>query len=140
MQADEFKFEISPEIKPSTRRGVLSTVNILYDPLGFIAPVTIQGKLNLRKVISFTTDWDESLPNHLLLEWDKWRSNLPKLETLRIPRVMVPNLCESHKKELLIYCDASEHAIATVCYLHVSYANGSTSTGFVHWKSESISS
>ncbi|XP_078330327.1 uncharacterized protein LOC111129274 [Crassostrea virginica] len=136
LQADEFKFEISPEIKPTTRRGVLSTVNSLYDPLGFIAPVTIQGKLILRKVISFTTDWDEPLPDHLLLEWDKWRSNLPKLETLRIPRVMVSNLCESHKKELLIYCDASEHAIATVCYLHVSYANGSTSTGFVLGKAK----
>ena len=68
MQADEIKFEISPEIKPTTRRGVLSTVNSLYDPMGFIAPVTIQGKLILRKVISFTTDWDEPLPYHLLLE------------------------------------------------------------------------
>ena len=32
---------------------------------------------------------------------------------------------------IYVYCDASEHAIATVRYLHVSYANGSTSTGFV---------
>ena len=49
---------------------------------------------------------------------------------------MVPNLSESHKRELFIYCDASEHAIATVCYLHVSFANGPTFTRFVLGKAK----
>lgn len=43
---------------------------------------------------------------------------------------MVPNLSETVHKELLIYCDASECAIAAVCYLHVRYSHGSSAVGF----------
>ncbi|KAJ8364936.1 hypothetical protein SKAU_G00137670 [Synaphobranchus kaupii] len=42
LKTDTFTFRVTNEEKPFTRRGVLSTVNSLYDPLGFIAPVTIQ--------------------------------------------------------------------------------------------------
>ena len=41
LQTDTFTFQVSDEDKPFTRRGVLSTVNSLNDPLGFVAPVTI---------------------------------------------------------------------------------------------------
>lgn len=136
LQTDTIRFKVSSENKPSTRRGVLSVVNRLYDPLGFIAPVIIQGKIILRKVVSDTSDWDEALPDYLLEEWEKWKNDLPDLEKLQIPRVIVPNLSEAHRKELLIFCDASELAIAAVCYLKVHYPDGSTSQGFVLGKAK----
>lgn len=136
LQTDTIRFKISSEDKPSTRRGVLSVVNRLYDPLGFIAPVVIQGKIILRKVVSNTSSWDEALPEHLLKEWEKWKNNLPDLENLRIPRVIVPKLCEALRRELLVYCDASELAIAAVCYLKAKYSDGSSSQGFVLGKAK----
>lgn len=48
LRNNTFTFQVPDEKKPFTRRGVLLTVNSLYDPLGFIAPVTIQGKDILR--------------------------------------------------------------------------------------------
>lgn len=51
---------------------------------------------------------------------EKWKNNLPDLENLRIPRVIVPSLFEALRKELLVFCDASELAIAAVCYLRHS--------------------
>jgi hypothetical protein len=51
---DRFLFQLSPDNKPVTRRGMLSTVNSIYDPLGFLAPVIIQGQLILRKLTSST--------------------------------------------------------------------------------------
>lgn len=44
LKIDSFIFKVSDEVKPFTRQGVLSTINNLYDPLGFVAPVTIQSK------------------------------------------------------------------------------------------------
>lgn len=49
--ADTIKFQLSSEPKPYTRRGVLSTINSVFDPIGFAAPVVIQGKL-LREMLS----------------------------------------------------------------------------------------
>ncbi|XP_052762297.1 uncharacterized protein LOC128204936 [Mya arenaria] len=40
---------VEVENKPFTRRGVLSMLNSIYDPLGFIAPITITGKILLRE-------------------------------------------------------------------------------------------
>ncbi|XP_038845403.1 uncharacterized protein LOC120044802 [Salvelinus namaycush] len=42
LRTDTFTFKVAKDEKPFTRRGVLSTLNSLYDPLGFVAPVTIQ--------------------------------------------------------------------------------------------------
>ena len=35
---DTFKFRVQVKSNPLTRRGVLSTIASIYDPLGFIAP------------------------------------------------------------------------------------------------------
>lgn len=44
LETDSFIFHVSLNDTPFTRGGVMSTVISLYDYLGFIAPVTIQGK------------------------------------------------------------------------------------------------
>lgn len=50
--ADTMKFQLSSEPKPYTRRGVLSMINSVFDPIGFAAPVVIQIKLLLREMLS----------------------------------------------------------------------------------------
>ena len=44
---DSFTFQVSLPEKPFTRRGVLSTINCVYNPLGFVAPVLLEAKLLL---------------------------------------------------------------------------------------------
>ncbi|RXN38160.1 hypothetical protein ROHU_001379 [Labeo rohita] len=41
LETDSFNFHVHQEEKPFMRMGVLSTVNSLYDPLGFLAPVVV---------------------------------------------------------------------------------------------------
>ena len=50
VKEDKFTFDVNLPQKPCTRRGILSTIASLYDPLGFAAPVTLEGKLILQSV------------------------------------------------------------------------------------------
>ncbi|VDI18233.1 Hypothetical predicted protein [Mytilus galloprovincialis] len=118
VNTDNFLFQLSSENKPITRRGILSTINSLYDPLGFLAPVIIQGKLLLRKIVSETVDWDQPLSDETADEWKSWRDTLIAIETLRIPRTYVPYLSKTATKELHVFSDASEKAIAAVAYIY----------------------
>lgn len=118
LDTDSFLFYPSPELKPATRRGVLSTVNSVFDPLGFVAPITVQGKLFLRSLIHSSIDWDATLTDEQTTWWNELRQSLGLLTELKIPRVytsMSFGSCDSNGVH--VYCDASEHAIAAVGYL-----------------------
>ncbi|XP_051784790.1 uncharacterized protein LOC127528351 [Erpetoichthys calabaricus] len=49
-QTDSFKFQLKHQDKPAIRRGILSVVSSIYDPLGFLAPVILPAKLILREL------------------------------------------------------------------------------------------
>ena len=114
---DTFTFSVGDEDKPGTRRGILSTVNSLYDPIGFLAPVTVQGKIILRELVSGTSDWDMPIPEEIADRWKQWKESLWALNNLQIPRMYIRGLSSVTRKELHIFSDASEKAIATVAYL-----------------------
>ncbi|VDI35342.1 Hypothetical predicted protein [Mytilus galloprovincialis] len=92
---------------------------------GFLAPVIIQGKLLLRKIVSETVDWDQPLSDETADEWKSWRDTLIAIETLRIPRTYVPYLSKTATKELHVFSDASEKAIAAVAYLRTTDSSDS---------------
>nr|XP_034339039.1 uncharacterized protein LOC117693077 [Crassostrea gigas] len=71
LQSDSFTYRTSLGEKPFSKRGILSVVNSLYDPLGFIAPVVILGKLLLRDLMASTKSWDEPLPEHMRDKWEQ---------------------------------------------------------------------
>ncbi|XP_043983761.1 uncharacterized protein LOC122837472 [Gambusia affinis] len=54
IQSDSFKFKASLQERSHTRRGILSVVSSLYDPLGFLAPFIITAKLLLQELIPLT--------------------------------------------------------------------------------------
>lgn len=41
IESDCFTFQVNRDFKPFTKRGVLSTINGLFDPVGFSAPVAL---------------------------------------------------------------------------------------------------
>jgi len=50
VEKDLFQFRIILKDHPCTRRGILSTVSSIYDLLGFIAPVLMEGKKILQEL------------------------------------------------------------------------------------------
>lgn len=69
LQHECFTYRLSEDIKPFTCRGVLSTLNSVYDPFGFVDPVLIGGKLILRDLTSSLVDWEAPLPEQKRVEW-----------------------------------------------------------------------
>jgi hypothetical protein len=90
IESDTFRFRIILCDHPLTRRGVLSTLSSLYDPLGLISPVILKGKQILQQMCRNCTDWDCPLPDELSLLLGKWRTDLHHLKDLEIRRCFIP--------------------------------------------------
>jgi hypothetical protein len=86
LRTDTFTFKVAEDEKPFTHRGELSTVNSLYDPLGFVAPITIQSKSVVREITMANSELDCPLPREMEEPWVAWREFLKELCNLHIPR------------------------------------------------------
>ena len=137
LQTDSFTFRVSRDVKPFTRRGMLSTVNSLYDPLGFASPITVQGKALVRDVSSEQHEWDTPLPLEKETQWKAWTDSLTELEQVCIQRAYIPVSMSCCKWiELCVFADASTLAIAAVAYLRALDFEGKWHVGFVMGKSK----
>ncbi|XP_071841158.1 uncharacterized protein [Apostichopus japonicus] len=123
--------------KSFTDRGILSTVNSLYDPLGLVAPVTLYGKVLVKELTSRRVDWDAPLSHDKEEECNQWRDSLQALQQLSVPWCYAKNsLLSTRRKELCIFADASEKAIWAVAYLRATDNEGNPHVGFVMEKSK----
>ena len=92
LETDTFTYKVSIPDKPLTRRGVLSVVNSVYDPLRLAAPVLLHGRLLLQQLVSMGKKktatgpfgWDDPLPEELSLGWQGWK-NAECLDTEMLP-------------------------------------------------------
>jgi len=66
---DSFAFRVSQKQAPWTKRGLLSTVCSVYDPLGFLNPFILKGKKLMQDVTRKKLGWDEALPDAESVEW-----------------------------------------------------------------------
>ncbi|XP_061170885.1 uncharacterized protein LOC133180358 [Saccostrea echinata] len=138
IETDSIIFQVSGNLKPFTRRGVLSTINSLFDPIGFTAPVTLQGKLLLREIMSTVKQvgWDEPLQHNFLIRWENWVNSLQPLGDVKIPRMYGrSSLTSADNFSVHIFCDASKEAIAAVAYLKLVSGN-TTDVGFLVGKAK----
>jgi hypothetical protein len=106
---DTFLFKVPKDEKPFTRRGLLSTVNSLFDPIGFISPITISGKILHRECAPEGIDWDQPLSTKHLHRSKAWQSSLQGLSDIPIPRMLSRTSVSLAKvTEVHIFSDASE--------------------------------
>ncbi len=120
LEDDCFRFHITLKDRPATRRGILSAVSAVYDPLGFLSPVVLSGKRILQDICRDQTDWDAPLSDELVSRWRKWCSGLPKLEDLRIPRCYKPQGFGLLKSvELHHFSDASTTGYGQSTYIRL---------------------
>ena len=84
---DHFSFMAKQDEKtPSTKREILSEVTRLFDPLGWLAPTTIQFKCFVQLLWTDRLGWDEALSKCLQQQYSRLRVQLKELETITLPR------------------------------------------------------
>ena len=114
---DCFQFRIVLQDPPLTRRGVLSTVSPIYDPLGLVAPLILVGKQILQDLCRERADWDNPIPDEPCQRWEQWRRELHELENLKIQRCFKPgNLGEIKRVEMHHFSDASQKGYGQCSY------------------------
>ena len=97
-----------------TKRGILSKVPRIYDPLGLASPISLGGKLLYRDVCDAKRNWDDKLPNELMQNWVQWEERLP--EQLTVPRSLAVHQEEVQTIELHAFGDASGKGVAAAVY------------------------
>ena len=134
---DDVLSTLSKDLKfPRTRRGVLSSIAVIYDPLGMASPLLLPGREIHQELCRRGASWDEEMPDDLGERWDEWVQEIQTIDC-RIPRSLLPNddikivRCELHN-----FSDASEaHGYGTVSYLRFIGENGEVHCAFAFAKS-----
>ncbi|CAL1267778.1 unnamed protein product [Larinioides sclopetarius] len=86
---------------------------LLFDPIGFTAPVTLIPKLLLQITWSIKLSWDEPLPNDICSEYFKWVANIECLEQCRLSLYVPMNSSIA----LHVFCDANQFAYACCIFM-----------------------
>jgi len=134
--SDQFGFSIIIQDRPATRRGILSIVSSVYDPLGFTAPFILNAKLILQDLCRNKYGWDEKIPDEYLQRQQAWLQELPKLEQLTIERCFKsPDLGEIASCQPHHFSYVSQQGYGAVTYLRITDHDGKVNSSFVMGKS-----
>ena len=135
IENDVFQFKITLKPRPCTRRGMLSMISSIYDPLGFLAPVLLEGKCLLQMLCKDKASWDEPISDHIRSRWDRWISELLHVGNLSVPRCYKPvNFGNVIKVQLHHFSDASNKGYGQCSYLRLENDMRNVNCAFVMGK------
>ena len=104
------------ESHPHTKRSLLSKCSSLFDPFGFLSPVTMPVKLLISELWDEQYGWDDPLPLEITTQFDEKLSDLQcASDHFHISRPFSIN----HRlpAEIHLFCDASFVGLGCVVYL-----------------------
>ncbi|CAI6354007.1 unnamed protein product [Macrosiphum euphorbiae] len=119
---DSFGYGFQDEKMVATKRGMLSLIARIFDPLGLLSPVVFFAKHLMKLVWKANVSWDEPLPISVNEVWHQFVSELPELQKICIPRFV--NTRSGIRVILCGFCDASERGYAAVVYIRSENSSG----------------
>ena len=125
--------DFEPEVN-WTQRKVLSVVSSVFDPLGFLAPFVIRGRIILKGIWQTRGQpWDSFIEDHLNSQFTDWILELNSSEAFEVPR-WYQTSSEKVRNELHVFGDASEDAFCAVAYVVTEDSNQCRKTSFIMGK------
>lgn len=117
-EPDQFAYHLQIPTKVPTKRNILSTVARIYDVCGWLTPVIFWTKSLLQLLWTLGLQWDEPVPHDVSEKWNKFLSQLPDLNNIRIPRYVAVQ--PASEIQLHGFSDGSEAGYSAVVYLRCS--------------------
>jgi len=111
LRVADFDTDVAQSI---TKREVLSYAARIFDPLGFVFPITIAAKIFINKLWKAKLGWDDPLDTTLIEEWNRIKLSLDKVPCLSFDRCAY----EGAENRLVIFCDSSKSAYGFCAYIH----------------------
>ena len=108
--------EIEQPSQPTTKRGVLSSLAAIFDPLGLSGPVIMKARVLFQDLCAKGRKWDDELNEEEEKVFQRWLRDLYEMKYLTFPRFIGPTqnsgTCEIH-----VFCDASSLGCCAAVYL-----------------------
>ena len=105
-----------PLDKAITQRTVLSLVSSVFDPIGLVAPYTVNARLLLKYIWRISGQkWDDDLAQEIKKQFLDWHSGLHLLGSLTIPRGFFTDPFD--RIELHMFGDSSHDVFGAVAFL-----------------------
>ena len=138
-KSDEFVFDFQEIVSLArttamTKRKVLKLSASIYDPLGYLCPITARLKTIFQMLGKDKLDWDAKIPNKIKKVWDDAIQAVDKIRSLRLPRYVLFNsfdLIELHG-----FCDASKNVYCAVIYFRIFMKTGGIRCSYLCSKSK----
>ncbi|KAH9634604.1 hypothetical protein HF086_009256 [Spodoptera exigua] len=111
-------------------------ISRLFDPLGWLTPVSTRLKILFQKLWAIDIKWDDKIPDEINSEWIKIKQDMANITKIEIPRWIGTNIVADI--ELHGFCDASQKAYACVVYCKL-YEEGKSKITLVAGKSRLVS-
>lgn len=132
--SDVFCYNVQVPSPVLTKRGVLSVIARIFDPLGLLAPSIFHAKHIMQLIWRADIGWDCPLPADCAKLWNNFIDELPALSDIRIHRYFGTR---SQASVILCgFCDASERGYAATVYIRFTNQNGSTVVSLVGTKTK----
>ena len=133
VQDDQLGFQVQEMAKPLTKRGILSMLSSVYDPLGIASPFVLKARKIMQDLCRIKIGWDEQVPLEQRQQWLQWTEGLKEMVDIRVPRCIQPP--NAFERQLHHFTDASETAYGVVTYLRTLDTSGQTTATLVMAKS-----
>ena len=122
---DTFGFKVNLKDRPATRRGILSVVSSVFDPLGLAGPFILPARIMLQRLCKQDLGWDQEIGVTEMAVWRQWLLDIVKLEQMSLPRSIRPRdfvdpmTCQMHA-----FSDASDEGYGIAIYTRLEGSSG----------------
>ena len=99
LNLDMLTFKVGNKNIPETKRGILSMVSSIFNPMGLISLIIVQAKFLIQEIWRRSLGWDEQLARDLIDQWNSWKNSVLKLPSLAVPSWVNSKSTETEKEE-----------------------------------------